>query len=334
VITGGLGDDVILFSATANPAVVDGGAGTNILQLAPGGGTIDFSTLTLTNFGTIVFTSGGSVAFSYAQLTTSLPIIKGGDAGNDNLIIKTTASVDLPTLFTNGEFDNKIDMFSVDGALATTALTLKGFIGTAPVAATPTTPAVPGYMPDNILTGGAGNDIITGGINVDTLTGGASDDSLTGGLAADVLTGGAGNDRFIYTAANTVALLMGEASSAKGVNAITAPSTATVDTITDFVSGQDKIVLSTGLSVPGLTATALVAADLQLFATGFISLSANTAAGARFYFDMANNVLFFDELGDTVIDKTVGYTAGAADDFAVVKLTGVTTLAISDFTSA
>jgi hypothetical protein len=48
---------------------------------------------------------------------------------------------------------------------------------------------------------------------------------------------------------------------------------------------------------------------------------------------MANNVLFFDESGDTVIDKATGYTAGAADDFAVVKLTGVSTLATTDFSS-
>ena len=71
---------------------------------------------------------------------------------------------------------------------------------------------------DNRLFGGAGNDILTGGIGNDTLVGSAGNDILTGGL---------GNDVFSFTG-----------------NAAFTSASQGLDTIQDFTSGNDQILLS------------------------------------------------------------------------------------------
>ena len=78
---------------------------------------------------------------------------------------------------------------------------------------------------DNI-DGGDGDDMITGDAGDDTILGGLGDDMITGGTGGDLLTGGAGADDFIY------------------VGALDSLSTDP-DTISDFVSGTDRIVVTT-----------------------------------------------------------------------------------------
>jgi Ca2+-binding RTX toxin-like protein len=166
---------------------------------------------------------------------------------------------------------------------------------------------------------------------VDTLTGTANADSIIGAGSADKLTGGASADTFIYKAIS-ITDLMNEVGSALGVNATTAPSLTTVDTITDFISGTDKIQLSVALanSVNGTNSTVYTATTTSgLLAADFVATTATglaaDAGNARFYVNTANNVLYFDNAGDTVIDANNAYTAGATDDFAVLQLTGAVT---------
>jgi len=74
-----------------------------------------------------------------------------------------------------------------------------------------------------------GIENLAGGSQDDVLTGDGQDNFLLGLGGADTLTGGAGNDRFVY------------------VQSVDAPTSADVDsleTITDFVFGSDKIDLS------------------------------------------------------------------------------------------
>ena len=77
---------------------------------------------------------------------------------------------------------------------------------------------------------GIGNalaNVLVGNNGANTLVGGTGSDTLIGGAGRDVLTGGLGNDLFVYNTikeSRTAALSM--------------------DLITDFVSGQDKIDLS------------------------------------------------------------------------------------------
>ncbi len=74
------------------------------------------------------------------------------------------------------------------------------------------------------LTGGSAIDEIMGGAGKDTLSGADGNDEITGGAGADTLTGGEGADEFIYSTVSDSQL-------------------AAYDSITDFSSGTDKIVL-------------------------------------------------------------------------------------------
>ena len=94
---------------------------------------------------------------------------------------------------------------------------------------------------NDYLNGGIGNDLLQGDTGGDWLDGGAGNDLLQGGdgndflaasMGSDVLTGGAGNDRF-------------------GLDVF---DKASIDRVTDFVKGQDRIDLTWYDAVPGTPA--------------------------------------------------------------------------------
>ena len=76
----------------------------------------------------------------------------------------------------------------------------------------------------NLIWAGGGNDLIAGGDGADELLGNGGNDEILGGSGVDALTGGAGADLFRY----------GGWESVLGAS----------DTITDFVSSEDRIDLS------------------------------------------------------------------------------------------
>lgn len=81
-----------------------------------------------------------------------------------------------------------------------------------------------GNSGNDYLHGGAHNDLLSGGDHADTLIGGDGADELIGGNGGDQLTGGLGPDAFVFQALSHF-------------------SAAAPDTITDFVSGVDTIVI-------------------------------------------------------------------------------------------
>jgi len=114
--------------------------------------------------------------------------------------------------------------------------------------------------------GGAGNDIMNGGAGNDILDGGAGNDTVNGGTGNDTLTGGANNDTFVFNK----------------------PTAGSVDNITDFVTGTDKIALVG--SDFGLAAGPVAAAD-------FVLGTAANAAHQQFIYDAGSKTLFWDADG-------------------------------------
>ena len=125
-------------------------------------------------------------------------------------------------------------------------------------------------------TGNALANVITGNTGANTLGGGDGADTLTGGLGADRLTGGTGADSFRF-------VTTGDGS----------------DTITDFVSGTDKIYI--------------VAANFGLTAGAGANLVINgtpSTAAAAFVYNSTTGVLGFDSNGNG---------AGAATQLATLS---------------
>lgn len=143
---------------------------------------------------------------------------------------------------------------------------------------------------------------ITGSARADTLTGGAGNDTLIGGADLDTLTGGAGADTFVLASS----------------------SAADAKTITDFVSGTDKVRLSDAVfTLTGAAGATLAAADYAEFANAAAltggSLTATTDA-QKIIVLLDSGSIYFNSNGATAGGLTligVLQNAGAAVDPAV-----------------
>jgi len=161
------------------------------------------------------------------------------------------------------------------------------------------TPKILGTSGANNFAAGLGNDSISGGAGNDTLAGGAGNDTLVGGAGNDVLTGGDGADRFVFD---------------------TSLGSSNVDTIKDFATGTDKIVLSakvfTKFTGSG-AGTAITAGNLVVGA-------GSTAKAAD-----SNDYLIYDTTSDLLYYDADG--SGAPLAFVKVELAGTAAPAPGDF---
>ncbi|MEP0830560.1 hypothetical protein NDI48_04970 [Microcoleus sp. AS-A8] len=161
-----------------------------------------------------------------------------------------------------------------------------------------------GWDGNDYLDGGAGNDSLIGGSSYggnsgdDTLIGGDGNDSLDGGAGNDYLIGGDGNDTLIGWAGNDT--LIGGEGSDRFVYSYDfyspwvafSPENFGVDVISDFETGNDKIVLfrnnftsissavGTGFSVA--SEFAIVTSDDDA-ATSIADIVYNSVNGNLFY---------------------------------------------------
>jgi len=110
----------------------------------------------------------------------------------------------------------------------------------------------------DVLDGGDGNDYIDGAGGGDTLVGGAGDDTIVGGHGGDLLTGGDGHDTFLMD------------------GHITASETS-VDRITDFTHGEDRLGFGTQVSLAGHTMWTGTAGS---YADAFAEAKAQIGSGA------------------------------------------------------
>jgi Ca2+-binding RTX toxin-like protein len=148
-------------------------------------------------------------------------------------------------------------------------------------------------------TGNTLDNILTGNTGANTLNGGEGNDFLYGGLGNDTLTGGAGVDHFVFNTALN-------ASSNK-------------DTITDFVSGTDKIDLENAvMSALGLTTGSLTMAQ---FFSSSTAVRGNDATD-RIIYNTTSGALYYDADGSG---------NGAAVQIALIGLSTHPTLTYQDF---
>lgn len=150
-----------------------------------------------------------------------------------------------------------------------------------------------GNAADNVLVGNTGANVLNGGAGNDLLVGGQGNDVLIGGRGADMLTGGLGSDTFVF---NTMKL------------------TGEVDTITDFISGADRLLFSDQMLTPELMASAHA-----ISAAEFIAGTAAKTPDQHFIWNNAQKALYFDADG-----------SGPGDMMLVAQLQSFATLKASD----
>jgi Ca2+-binding RTX toxin-like protein len=313
MIVTGSGADVVMAATTSAINVINTGDGN------------DTATIFATSSGSYAVNGGaGNDSLTGGAGNDSLTgglgndVLKGGDgndalnggAGND--VLNGGAGVD-KMIGSNGSdlyyVDMATDIVTETNALASGGIdTVNSFLaaytltanvengrimttGLANITGNAINNVLNGNLGDNVINSGAGNDVLNGGSGNDSLIGGIGEDKLTGGSGQDVLTGGAGNDIFDFNALSEMSIVSGS-----------------MDLITDFVQGQDKIDLST---LDANTATAINNAF-----TGFIASGASFTAAGQLLFSAG--ILY----GNTNADSTA--------EFAI-ELTGITALSISDF---
>jgi Ca2+-binding RTX toxin-like protein len=124
------------------------------------------------------------------------------------------------------------------------------------------------------LTGSGLADKLLGGTGNDTLVGGLGNDALVGGGGNDNLTGGLGSDVFVFNSA--------------------ANATTNKDTITDFLSGSDKLQFSKavftglGVQVGNLSST-------QFWSGANVTVAHD--ADDRIVYDTSTGVVYYDADG-------------------------------------
>ncbi|MGX7894352.1 calcium-binding protein [Tsuneonella sp. HG222] len=151
----------------------------------------------------------------------------------------------------------------------------------------------------------SGFENVVGGLFDDTLIGDNGANRLDGAMGADTLVGNGGADTFVFKHA--------PGSSSGFVHPNSNPN---VDTLFDFVSGEDKLEISASAFGGGLTAGSLAAG-------AFVVGTAAGDADDRFVYDQANGRLYFDADGSgggaqVLMALLPNHDAITASDFAIV----------------
>jgi Ca2+-binding RTX toxin-like protein len=175
---------------------------------------------------------------------TDTLVLASNDYSDDSLVISGIEKVDITA---GNEADLSASTFAGDntfelvgsGNLTTSFLTISAetandtTIDASGVTTGVTTAAsvnIDGNDGDDILTHNAYSGTISGGAGNDTISGNAGQDTIDGGTGADTMTGGADADTF----------MIGSGDNDIGIDV----ANNSMDTITDFVTGSDKVDIS------------------------------------------------------------------------------------------
>ena len=212
--------------------------------------------------------------------------LKGG-AGNDTYLVDSIRDVVIENLAEGLDAVQSAVTNTLSNNVENLTLT-----GTANINGT-------GNTLNNLITGNSGNNLLKGMNGNDTLTGSSGNDTLTGGSGNDQLTGGSGADQFLF-----------------GSGAAFAQTQFGTDTITDFLKGTDKLVLSK-LSFNTLT----TAVGGSLSSTEFATINTTTSTAKIVYNSGTGNLFYNQNLA----------TSGLGTGGLFASLTGKPNLGISDF---
>jgi Ca2+-binding RTX toxin-like protein len=291
-LNGGDGNDTLLGGAGADR--LDGGTGADVMT---GGADNDIYFVdTFTDDGNsanddqVIEAAGGGID----TVNASVSFILGSEV--ENLTLTGTAAI-------NGTGNNLANVLTGNSA----ANTLLGLDGN---------DTINGNAGEDTIRGGNGNDTINGGADNDSLFGDAGIDTLLGAAGNDLLDGGAGNDTLNGQSGNDIIIGgLGRDSLNGGTEADifrfafgdTTANSATIDIITDFTTGSDKIDLdfvNGGISAAayseGLIAT-------NSFTDALASAQAMLSGGksVAFVAGSTDGWLFWDTNGDGVIDQSI-----------------------------
>lgn len=288
---GGAGDDILYGGAGQDR--LDGGTGADLMSGGDGADIYVLDTFSDDGISTnddqvIEFANGGEdtiiASFSYT-LGSEL----------ENLTLTGSAI--------SGTGNSKANILNGNGL----ANTLSGMDGN---------DIINGARGDDLLRGGGGNDVIDGGDGNDSLYGDIGNDSLLGGAGNDIISGGAGNDTINgQSGQDTLIGGSGRDSLNGGTDTDvfrfnfgdTTTVSTSIDIITDFTTGSDKIDLdfvNGGISAAayseGLIAT-------NSFTDALTSAQAMLSGGksVAFVAGSTDGWLFWDTNGDGVIDQSI-----------------------------
>ena len=286
-------------SLTVNAAAMTSG---NLSVSASGLSAANAITVTRTTTGadggdSIVLGAGNDALAVYSDILAAGTTTLTGGTGSDTITITHGADTRTMTALVTGfekiafataSVANTISLttndanvaagvtFTVDASNRTAATT---FVGTA---------EADGKFS---IVGGSGADILTGGALADTITGGVGVDTITGGLGADVLTGGADSaDVFVFAMPTT------------GSSAYTSVQSngSNTDSITDFVTGTDKIQID--LNYFQIASAVTVDATVQTARAG-TSLIQDNLSGNRgqAVYDTVGSALYVNVNADNLL---------------------------------
>lgn len=292
--TTGKSDDGLAEWVTGD--VFDGGSGTDTLRVTTGIGATndDDGTLTLTNTN----------LKNVERVEVGASVSRDGDESqfqyqaDSHVYLNKTGTVSNTATSAGGKTGNSIDNVVIDAS----AITTKGLT-------------------------------FEGNANIQKFKGTTLADTFIGNGGADALTGNGGADKFVF---QTVRSFDRDSGTANGVIAYTSTDTAftatAADTITDFVSGTDKIVFRVEAS------TALEDSFDSLVALTKGNLTAtNVYIGDAADVNTAGTSAQYIKVDTTGNDVNIYYDAdgsGAGTALNIVTLIGVSDISVSDIALA
>ncbi|WP_263263293.1 M10 family metallopeptidase C-terminal domain-containing protein [Pseudomonas sp. RIT-PI-S] len=303
-LIGTQGDDVIIggdvrenIFADAGNDLIDGGAGRETLSTGAGADVIRYTAISDSYRSASGAHSDFILDFNATQDRIDLSTLgfSGlGDGHHDTLAVVQNDATERTYLKSyDADADGNRFEISLNGLY-------QGLLNSSNVLFSPT--LITGTASADTLTGSAAADILNGLAGNDRLNGGAGDDVLVGGAGRDTLTGGSGDDVFRIAKVSD------------------SYRTTHSDVIRDFVSGEDRIDLSTlGFSSLGNGHNGTLAVQLSADGTRTYlkSLDADVH-GQRFevtlmgnHADLANTDVVFSGAGG---DAEVGLLGGVAGE--------------------